>query len=321
MKIIMLRGEVDKRTQDYKRIESCNDMWTRLLYEMTGKEDSNYVMYWGKDKVKFVDYNFSEIWKKNFKYYKHTSLPCKPDIIIARGGFPEYKYILKHHKAFKVYYGAGKRFIPEGYTKYDLILADSEEQKKDILTVLPEKKVEVFFKPSVDNVFYPKEIEKIYDVCFVAAIPEDKRKNVEWVYKTKPEHLKMLQLGFKPKELKRPKNVRICRVDRKDMPDAINKCKVGIVPYGKHDSCPRIIAEFIACGVPIVALKSVMFWKDKYLNGITGAVAREEKFWDYVEAYLNAHDSIPIRRYYEDNLSLGKAARHLKEIILKHYVK
>lgn len=318
MNIVLLRGQVDERTQRYSKIEECNDMWTRLVHEMVSiGNGSGCVMYWGKNRIKEINEKFIEVWRKNFRYYKHNSLDIKADVIIERGGFEEYKYVMKHHKAFKVYYGAGKRYMPER-GRYNLILVDSEWQKNNVKLVYPKANVEVFFKPSVDNIFKPDDSEKIYDICYVASIPEDKRKRVKWIYKTCPREYKVLQLGFDPKKLKKPKNFTIERLDRSIMSDYINKCKIGIVPYTKDDSNPRIISEFIACGVPILVMDTVQFWKDKYVNRITGAVASKDKFWRKADKLIAYSNHKAIRDYYEESLSLSRAANYLNGLIRKY---
>jgi len=44
---------------------------------------------------------------------------------------------------------------------------------------------------------------------------------------------------------------------------------MGIVAVDSEiDSCPRVIPELLACGLPIVVLDKARFWKDKYINSI-----------------------------------------------------
>ncbi len=275
-------------------------------------------------------------WDNNNKYnYKHD-LDCwvqlfrglsdgqiwykgkKPDInhkkithVFARGGHPEYIPILKKcKKAFKIYYGAGARAIPKDGIKYDLVLCDSERQAKKIQK--KGFKSAVFFKPAANH-FKPMDIKKKYDVGFVAAIPEDKRKKVKWVYKTVPKHLKVLQLGQKPKKLKVPKNVTVKKVKSDKMPKLINQCRTIICPYTEDDSGPRVISEALACDVRPFVLDSTphcyghhfTFYKHEMWDAITKFMATE---WSH-------RRDREIFCHYQGNFSMEKAVTHLKGLI------
>jgi hypothetical protein len=98
------------------------------------------------------------------------------------------------------------------------------------------------------------------------------------------------------------------------------KCKVGIVTVaGNIDSCPRVIPEMLACGLPIIVLDEVRFWKDKYIESVassrsqfsTGEVTNKANFWDYVKFVLNNLTLYEPRKYYEENLSLESSAKFL----------
>jgi hypothetical protein len=124
----------------------------------------------------------------------------------------------------------------------------------------------LFIKPAADNIFYPHDVEKKYDICFPANAAQD-FKGHKFVYSTVPKSFSMLNLGNKPERYKRPKNVDTKRVLRTDMAKNISLCKVGIVAANSEiDSCPRVIPEMLACGLPIVVRKGTRFWVDKYIK-------------------------------------------------------
>jgi len=261
------------------------DMWRQLFDGLAG--DNGYVWYKG--------------WK----------VPRNVTHIFARGGFDFYLPILKMYKnAYKIYYGAGKRYIPKDGINYNLILVDSEEQKKKLLKKFPKANVQIFFKPAANH-FKPIDVEKKYDVGFVATIPEDKRKRVAWVYKTVPKDLKVLQLGYTPKKLKIPKNVKVKKATSDKMPKLISQCKVIICPYSELDSGPRIIPEALACGVPVVCRESVNFDNNSYTYVW---VTDKETFWKDVKNML----SIELKHVHEGYKivsSMEEAVSHLRRLI------
>ena len=218
---LFLRGALDGNNK--YNLKHDTDMWNSL--------------FWGLSD------------KRGYVWYKGKQTPENVTHIFARGGFDYYLPVLKRYpSAYKIRYGAGPRLYPEKGIDYDLVLVDSESQKKKVQKKFPRQRVETFFKPA-GNHFKPMDIEKKYDVGYVAAIPEDARKRCKWVYKTLPKDLKMLQLGQTPKKLKVPKNVKLkhCRSDK--MPKYINQCRTIICPYTEDDSGPRIISEAMACDV------------------------------------------------------------------------
>lgn len=306
MHLMFLRGKVDCRTQKVKHLNEHHDMWTQLANAMLRKGDVGEMLYWGGERFQEYTWHFRERWVKNFKTCK-VAYPMdkrdgyhdfEPDVIMCRGGFKEYHYILKRcPDAFKIYYGAGKRWLPQdGFSDYQLILVDSEEQKRKAQKKCPKIPVEIIIKPAADNIFYPRNVEKKYDVCFVAAIPEDERKRVEWIYKTCSKNLKVLQLGQYPKKYKVPSNFKIKHISRDKMPHYISQCKVGIIPYTKDDSGPRVISEFMACGIPVRC---------------KGDVRHSYNLPKDME-------NMNVREFYLKNYSLPLMAKRLRKIIDEH---
>ena len=223
---------------------------------------------------------------------------------------------------FKIYYGAGKRYLPQtSFTNYDLILQDSPEQLRECKKKFPKIRSELFIKPAPDNLFYPREdIRKQYDICFPANATQQ-FKGHDFVYGTISRELSLLNLGNNMKSsfsFKFPPNVISYRVVKSLMPDHICKCKMGIVAVdNQYDSCPRVIPEMLACGLPIVVLDQVRFWKEKYIvPGVTGELTTKEKFWETVKYVLDNINKYEPRKYYEENLSTKIAAKYLRSLII-----
>ena len=222
---LFLRGELDENNR--KNILADTDMWYQLFQELS-KDDK------------------MELWFKH-----NVPMHNRYDYIFARGGFDYYNPILKQFpKAYKIYYGAGKRIVPDGKIKYNLVLVDTEVQKQKVIDKFPMAHVETWFKPAANHFKPMPEVEKKYDVCYVANCHskfQERIKRVKWVYKTAPKDLKILHLGKSSR--KPPSNIKVKQATLKEMPKYINQCKAMIVPYKEYDSAPRVITESINCGV------------------------------------------------------------------------
>ena len=100
------------------------------------------------------------------------------------------------------------------------------------------------------------------------------------------------------------------------MAKEISKCKMGIVVVENEiDSCPRVIPELLSCGLPIVVLNDVRFWKEKYITSKTGKSTNKISFWTTVQQVLDNYKLYNPRKYYEENLSLNIAAKYLRKKI------
>ncbi len=281
------------------------DVWSSLFCELA-KKDEGHIRFFGGQKgasSTTIPINNRSI-SDSLKDITH---------VFARGGHPEYVPIIKKCKnAYKIRYSAGKRIYPEKDIRYDLILVDSESQKKKVLKKFPKANVKIFFKPAANH-FKPMDVEKKYDVGFVAAIPEDKRKRVKWVYKTVPRDLKMLQLGYTPK-FKVPKNVKIKKVKSDKMPKLINQCRTIICPYSELDSGPRIISEAMACDVRPFVLDSTPHCYGHHFT------FTKEEIWPAITKFMaiewNHKRDREISNHYQEHFSMEKAVSHLKELIV-----
>ena len=329
MNLLMLRGQVpqDRDPQEivFDKIEDCDDVWTWLFYSMLGAADYGELWYWGGTRNKKFANNFIERWLPTFRAPLPQVMNFYPDVIFCRGGFKEYHSVLERFpEAIKIYYGAGRRFVPQpGFDDYDIILQDSPEQVEICKNKFPQALTTLFIKPAADNIFYPISKEKEFDVCFPANGAQA-FKGHDFVYSTVPSDIKLLNLGNNPRGYKYPKNVTSYRVLRSEMSKHIAKCKVGIVATRSAiDSCPRIIPEMLACGLPIVVLNGVRFWQDKYIESVTssrsplatGEISLKANFWKFVRFVLDNLGLYSPREYYEQNLSLRVAAKFLKEKI------
>lgn len=306
MRWLFLRGEVptDRPKEEivHSRLEDNDCMWIHLFHELMRDGDTGEVVYFGGKREHSYNKSYTEKWVN--RGYTPAE---KPDIIFARGGLPVYDKSLKRlTDVYKIYYGAGKRYLPESDIQYDCVLVDDERQLRKA-----EQKgfnARIWNKPPAP-LFGPKNVSKYYDVCYVADGRfklRAKIKGVKWMYRTVPEDLKVLHLGWSGKYTP-PENVTVKRVLRNDVPFEMSKCRIGMVPYTTYDSAPRVIPEMSACGLPIVASNEVRFASKNYPNAIR---CERDEMWRTAKMALNMRQNVSI-----PNNSVKLSAEYIRSLI------
>jgi len=185
----------------------------------------------------------------------------KPDVTFFRGGFSEYDRLTKKNPKFfgtKLYLGAnGPRRYPIYGGIYDKILIEDERDiKKD--NHYP------FYKIGVPNIFKPLNLQKKYDICWIANGTQIKQKGqeyfIEYVSKSNVlKNAKILHIGNKPDVGKKlcdkygVDNIDFTgHYDRFGVNKALNQSKFGLVTSNDVDGCPRISTEILATGTPLL---------------------------------------------------------------------
>ena len=246
---LFLRGAWDNRSQE--QIDNDHDMWLQLFDAIATIGGSGRI--WFHDSSTGI----RNIKYKNCKVNISNGLTLcdKPrafDYVFCRGGFDYYDDILLSAKckhAYKIYYGAGRRFMPQNLAvKYDLVYVDSQEQKEYCERTYNNVKL---FKKPVANCFVKK-----FDVCYIAKEECSIIKNTKKVYETLPNDISMLHLG---KSVQSNMDNVVCRYPKRHcMPQFIDDCYVGIVPYmAGVDSAPRAALEMAARGLPLVVSRNI----------------------------------------------------------------
>jgi len=311
MNWLFLRGAWDERTR--KSIDDNDDMWLQLFAALVGENDYGNIYF--KDKFDGSDCPEAIKYTHNcdIATYFTGGIVGDKQTIFSRGGFDWQALICRNDKnAYKIRYGAGKRFMPEPDIKYDLVLVDSYNQKKAIKEIYPDCNAQIWIKPAAEHFKYMPEVEKDFDVCYIANGQQAEIKSVKWVYDTVPRDLKVLHLGY-PSKYKPPENVTCMRVDRIDMPKWINRCKVGIVPYWSGvDSCPRVIPEMMACGLPVLMADTVVY-RNLLFNG---GGSNKDSFWGDVK--INIEYNVfyrSISEEYEKENSIEVVVNLIKQYI------
>ncbi|MCH8290750.1 MAG: glycosyltransferase [Candidatus Poribacteria bacterium] len=324
MKVIFLRGAVPPAHEHpekllYKDIEQCEDMWTQLFYTyLKVTNSSGELLYTGGNRVFKVDDRLTERWMPKLSNYNPS---FEPDLVIARGGFSYYDaFVARCTKAKKVYYGAGARYYPTSrFRNYDLFLTDAVAQR-DAIRNRHGQRAELFIKPAA-RLFKKHNVRVDHDICFMAnATQAHIKRHALFLRAMTGTRYRVLALGnTSPKyiELARKLGVRIrwsgWRL-RKYLPAQICRCKIGVVCSTNYDSCPRVIPEYMACGLPVVVTENVNFWKEKYITKQTGVLAKADNLVAACEAALKLK-SEHVVSHYRNSLSMDKAAEHLAQLL------
>ena len=319
MKLLFLRGAVptDRNPKQimFDDIEKCDDMWTQLASQLCA-DDYGEVWYWGGKREVQYRPNFVERWIPNFKVKKFD---FSANVIIARGGFSEFDHVLERYaKSIKVYYGAGRRFLPQsGYDKYNLILMDSPAQLHKANKRFPSCKCVLMLKPAADNIFKPVNTEKKYDVIIIGNEQSRDIKGLYFALARIPTNLKVLHVGISSKKLrKRFKHVKYTGwIPRCKIPEYYGMSKIAAVCADEIDSCPRIIPESLACNCPLLVLQSVRLWHDRYVVPETGMSCTKQDFQKTLLKMVREYQKFTPRSYYESNLSLECSAKYVRSLI------
>jgi glycosyltransferase involved in cell wall biosynthesis len=317
LKLLFLRGQVPKDRDPkqimYDNLKGCCDMWTQLAYLLC-KSEKGELWYWGGKRKVLYDHDFIERWIPDLNSSK---IDFYPDVIFARGGFPEYDSVLKRFpRAFKIYYGAGKRVIPQTFNDFQLILVDTPEQQKNAIQGFPHTKVELFIKPAAENIFYPRQNAKKYDVIFCANQHKSGIKGHDFILPILSK-FKTLQVGIASTELqKKYPNITFTNwISRKNIPDMYAQSKIAIVPYSNIDSCPRVIPEALACNCPVLVLDSVNIWQEKYITSQTGRIMTKNNCETAIKEMIKDFGQFSPYSYYQEELSLSIATERIRRLI------
>lgn len=333
MKLLFLRGEVPydfhPERLRWKFIDDCEDMWTVLAERMSRIMGSGELWYWGakrRNTIQTSDGVFKDVrMSGDFSNVKFSSVP-KPDVIIARGGFAQYDNILKHYPdAFKIYYGAGARIVPQPdmFQDFDLFLTDSTLQVDMIMSWLAGRdkspRVMIFPKPAAPMFTEMPDVKKEYDVCFPAN-DQDFKGHAEMFQSLSGSGLSILNIGLDSDKLKNAASNFDLNIEfagwhrRSKVVELVNKCRVGLVMTHKHrDSTPRVIPEMLACNLPVVVANYTNV-SDLHINYLTGASVKRSKIARTVREMIDDDTKTP-REFYMSNLHVDVVAKQFVDTI------
>lgn len=336
MKFVMLRagfkqtkvifnGQIAKNDGAHDDVTTLSDFWIVFANELLirGFYDQVEVWYQTKNDPHSFEHS-SGLIERYFKPgYKGSDTNIH--VLFVRGNLNDYRHILGHcQNTFKIYYPSGPyhtpKFTPDLSFVEDVRHLNHIKAKKNF-------NVELFKKGCVEKYFLCKNenINKTWDLCFVACAPIYKRKGIERLHKLliSIPKLKVLVIGLRDTEIEKKfasYNVTFSGwIPRTSIGNFMTQCKYGIIlSTDKEDGCPRVIQEFLACGTPVLVYDETCC-SDFYLNQQTGFRFSNESMVKTVKhAFLLEHNILRPRKYFLNNLTMDHVIEHFVSILQRH---
>lgn len=317
MNLVFLRGAASKSSVIQPDLQSDSDMWTQLAARWADRSPGRCEiwlhsavqqqtrMYGDNVAVRIVDTSTAS-----------PVLFSRPDVVFARGGFRFQSDVLRRMSdAFRVYYGAGARNVPNRSWSIDLVLLDSVKQMKSARS--RGWRCDLLVKPAADNVFRCQASEhKPYDVIFVANYNSGTDKGHARAL-SRLRGRSVLCVGDAPSFLRVsfPWVKFTGRVSRFELPALYSQAKVALVWTAGKDSCPRVIPEALACGCPVAVCVTVPLWDEKYISDDSGERFNKRSFDETLSRMLSRWSVMRPRLHYDRHLSVDCAADHLIRVI------
>lgn len=329
MNFLYLRGAIPENIliEDVApEIESDNtDVYVNLWSEISEIVGGTHIILYHKNRIediKTIRYKRTQL---VFIDLNNTAMlisfinDCDSfDFIFIRAALPIYTEIINHYKrSKKIYYGAGTDFDFEKKIMFypEYILVDSDRQSGQAKIRWPLSTPIKFIKPAARCFRFDSSIKKNYDVCFIGNYRHHAIKGFKLIYNSYDWTVNILHIGDMmdnrqyeiTSELKSV--VRQVSAKRCEMWELINSCKCGIVPYfNKLDSCPRVIPEMLACGLPLIIADTIPIFRDKYPAIYTS----KNDIYNVTNRFV--HDSWTLdmnksaAKHYKENLTLRMSA-------------
>lgn len=318
MKLLFLRGHVpsDRPASQitFDRLRDNDDVWTQLAAAMVSEGDYGEIFYEKGNRVARYRDNFVERWVPRIQHHRPS---FDPDVLFVRGGFPyQLAEAKRQPNAFKLYYGAGERTVPNGGQPWDLVLTDTLAQCDKARA--RGYRAEMWIKPAAENVFHPSKmaVPKKYDVIYVANWNPNAYKGHDFVL-PQLQGCRALHVGVcRSRWRQRFPHIEFTgREPRRLFPGFYALSKVAVIMTRGKDSAPRVVPEALACNCPILMATSTKLWHAKYITPETGRLFDRDNFNMVLTDMLNRWESFSPRRYYDANLSMACAVDHIRELI------
>ena len=229
------------------------------------------------------------------------------DVLFIRGDKKVYLPIVR--KSYKkverlLFYGASGKAIPRHGLRFHGILVDNTSQTPIIHNYYPGVYVGAFLKTAIPETFFPMPKEKKeFDVCMVGAMRHHRKNligmkeaiaalpDVKFVICGTTDNAKIESLGAGLGQI-------TCKgfITQEELNKVINRSRLAVIPSNESDASPRIILEYAAAGIPILA-NSEMCGADKFVLPEAGRIAHLSEFARIIPEMLatintfNAHDA------------------------------
>jgi glycosyltransferase involved in cell wall biosynthesis len=317
---LLLRQQIpkDKERITFNSLNEVDDMWIHLFYKLhkkLGLKHSEVWMWGGGPRDVIYEDGFVERW------FPEYPTDIQFDFIFSRGGFKEYIPVMDANpNAFKMYYGAiyKDRFNPitnGDHNKYDLVLTDSRTQYDEIdkAGFKPFR----LLKPCAENIFKKMDRIKEYDILFIANAKQKKIKGHKWFFDVMRERkYKILHIGNLDTDIiqwSHGLDIDFTGwMNRRKIPIFASRAKIGVC-CSTGDSCPRVIPEYMAMGLPVVVRDNpgLHLWDDFIGYDSCCLIKDKAGFLSAIDLYIENYKNMDTRKFYEKNLSLDKVSDEL----------
>jgi len=303
-----------------------SDMYTRLMAEMLDSGQACHGEVWilGDREEELT---FRRVKVRLHPDYKTVEHP-PTDVLFVRGDHWCYVPLLRKSLARRfLFYPASGRGIPRRWRHFHGILMDDKLQEPILRKFYPGAYLGVFLKTAVPEIFHPlPEEKKIYDVCLVGDLVTA-RKNLNSIAQavTALPQVKFVICGKNiDPHLQRRLGARSGQftclgfIPRTELNKVYNRSKLGVLTSNKSDASPRVILEFMAAGLPILANEQIS-GIDKFLLPHAGRTAATSDFVTLIPRMLNASHQYNPYEVFMNNFSPAQAAadfaRHVHAVL------
>ncbi|MBN1764466.1 MAG: glycosyltransferase [Sedimentisphaerales bacterium] len=252
-----------------------SDMYTSLAANMISHGWAGLAEVWILSDKK-DDFQFKNVRIRLFTGYEGQQME-PVDVVFVRGDHPCYMPFLPRCPARRFFfYAASGKGIPRLWKRYHGILVDDINHKSIVQKYYPGVYVGEFMKTAEPEIFRPLPDEKKeYDISLVGDM-FTARKNLGAIKDTiaalpdlkiaicskKPDPDIIAKLGGQPRQIEF-----LGFLPRPELNKVYNRSRLGVITANKSDASPRIILEFMAAGLPILANEELCGIKKFLLPG------------------------------------------------------
>jgi len=191
----------------------------------------------------------------------------------------------------------------------DIVLAESEAQRKAVARYLPREHV-LRLPNQNPECFEPADVAKTYDIAVISSFVPLKNHKALIPLKKHPLRIAMLGTGALENQVREEWSNAAAKVDflgyleSCEVARVLQRCRLLVHP-SLSEGFPRVVVEAFAVGVPVVGLKGVL--DDPVSHKSNGLLVREHQIERAVIELLNAPDR------------LSQMARNARSTFERHY--
>lgn len=243
----------------------------------------------------------------------------KDDFIFIRGDKNYYLPLLKkiRNRNHSLFYAASGKGIPSRWAHYHGYLFDDQAHYPIFRKLFKGAYLGCFIKTVNTDLFKPLDIEKEYDLIIVTN--SGPAKNLPELAKilNQLKDLKIIicgELNDKSKALFSGSNIELVGFVKDNLNLLLNKSRIGLMPSNEKDGSPRVITEYLASGIPVLAnFRTTGI--SKFVIEEAGEICPISQFPQKAREMLANLDQYDARKVFDQNFSLSIVADSFAEHI------